>query len=170
MIAIGLLAYVGQQLASTGGPHSYDPSAVAPKTVTLTAGATYLLSTAQGPKAAPAATPLRCAYRTTSGLPVQDALAVQPLSGDTRATHAVASFVSPVGGRVMITCSGGTVGSREVFVDNSDAAPGDPAGLLLLLAVVTLLAGSGLLLGGWYAATRPPAPADSGPGVLELQA
>ena len=73
-------------------------------------------------------------------------LAVVPEQDGSKALNQIATFVSPVTGRVHVDCAG----LPAVFVDNADDAGTDRAGLALLLASAALAVGLPLLLGAFY--------------------
>ena len=148
LLVIAVVLVVGHVLLSGSGSHSWDRHATPPGSVTLSAGTSYFVSTADGPGAAPAPAKLACTYTDAGGGSGPLTLTVE--NADSRATHAVARFVSPVTGRVAVGCSGGTVGTRPVFVDDADSAASDAAGWLLVLGVVAGVAGVGLALGASY--------------------
>lgn len=155
----------GYVLLAGRGTHSYDRHPSPPAQVRLTAGKQYLLSTVAGPGVAPAADPLACTYTTPGGSPA--GLQVTAEKTDSRATHAVATFVAPVSGPVSVGCTGGAVGTRPVFVDDADGSPVDVAGILLLLGVVCAVPGAGLVLGALYRRTAAPRPVPQVSGVTD---
>ena len=70
-----------------------------------------------------------------------------PLSPDVRATHAIATFTSPVSGNVHVDCAGW----GAVYVDDAEDSGWDYAGLFLLLTTISLTAAVALGLSALYA-------------------
>lgn len=155
LLGLGLLAFLAHVVVAGGGSHAYDRNPVPPRVVTLTAAAPYLVSTVDGPGAVGDGAPLACTYRAPGAAPPGAALAVSPVTVDSHATHAIGSFVAPVGGPLVITCTGGPVGRQAVFIDNADSTAVDASGLLLVLATLSLLIGAGLGLGALSQRSRP---------------
>lgn len=148
LLVLAVVFGLGHVLLSGTGDHSYDRNPTPPSTVRLTVGATYLISTVDGPGAIQAVAPLTCTSTATDGATTP--LTVTAETADSRATHAVAKFVAPATAVVTIACTGGAVGDRAVFVDDADDAGADLAGWLLLLCVVCALVGVGLVMGAIY--------------------
>lgn len=148
LLVLAVVSGVGHVLLSGAGSHSWDRHATPPADVVLTAGTSYSVSTADGPGVVANPAPLACTYTGADGAGGPVTLVAE--NSDSRATHAVARFVSPVTGRVSVGCTGGAVGSRPVFVDDADDAGSDLAGWTLLLAVLAGVAGVGLVLGASY--------------------
>src|SRR5213080_3623067 len=88
--------------------HSYNAGAVPPMTVKLTNGHTYEISVPGGrdalKKRGISTQVAQCSW--TQGSSGKRVLKVTPLSADVRATHAIATFTSPVSGTVHIDCAG----------------------------------------------------------------
>jgi hypothetical protein len=116
--------------------HSYNAGAVPPTTVELTSGHNYEISVPGGRKAlinrGVAVTPAQCSWSNSAVTGQQ--VPVTVLSADVRPTHALATFTSPVSGRVHIDCAGW----GAVYVDDSDNSGWDYAGLFLVLTTVCL--------------------------------
>lgn len=154
LVVLGLAAFVAHVLVAGGGSHAYDRNPVPPGVVAFTAGSPYLVSTGEGPGAAGDGAPLTCTYRAPDASPPGAALAVSPVTVDSHATHAIGSFIAPVGGPLVITCTGGPVGRQAVFIDNADSAAVDVSGVLVGLATLGLLVGAGLGLGALFVRGR----------------
>ena len=95
--------------------HSYNAGAVPPMTVKLTNGHTYEISVPGGrdalKKRGISTQVAQCSWtQDSSGKRV---LKVTPLSQDVRATHAIATFTSPVSGEVHVDCAGMGCGVRR---------------------------------------------------------
>jgi hypothetical protein len=134
------VAFLGLwRIAAGSQNHAYDSGPMPPTTVALTAGKTYQLSTVDGPEQlsdrGALEQPAACTWSTAGEAP--QALAVTPVTADSRSTHVVATFVGPAGGDVHIECPAW----GAVWVDDSDDAPTDLAGLFLVVAVITLTSG-----------------------------
>ena len=76
------------------------------------------------------------------------ALSVEAL--DTKATTTVGHFVSPVTGKISLTCDGW----GRVFIPDAQSGSSDPSGWFLLLSIVTLTAGASLSLSAGFEASR----------------
>jgi hypothetical protein len=117
--------------------HSFNAHATPPTTVEVTAGQTYEISTPGGvvglQHRGVSLSGLTCTYTQAGGTAQQ--LKISALGADTRTTHAVATFVSPVSGPIHIECPALINGA---FVDDSVHGSADPAGLFLLLATIAL--------------------------------
>jgi hypothetical protein len=128
--------------------HSYNAGAVPPSSVELTSGRTYEISVPGGrdalAKRGVSPSVAQCSLSQASS--ANQVLKVTPLSADVRPTHAIASFVAPVSGRVHIDCAGW----GAVYVDDADDAGWDYAGLFLLLATICLTAGVALGMSAMY--------------------
>ena len=154
LLAAGL-AWFGRAAANSTAAHAWTPDAPPRRTVQLSAGRDYTLSTPAGisaladqqgvdqPK-------LRCSATPQSGSAV--ALKVTVGQVDRRIPHIVGQFRAPFSGPAAISCTG--VG--RVFVDDADDAAFDAAGLLVVLTVVALLVGATLTLSGIYHFARQP--------------
>lgn len=149
LLVLAAVLYAGHVLIAGDGSHSWDRHASPPAQVQVTAGQSYFVSTVDGPDVTPSPQPLSCEF-TVPGTGRGGGLSLVALDAASRSTHAVASFVSPVSGAIAVTCRGGTVGSRAVFVDDSDDAGTDSGSWLLVLAVLAGLPGAGLVLGALY--------------------
>ena len=145
LLLLGLLAWGAYRFAAGTEDHAYAPGAVAPSTVTLTAGKSYGLALPGGvPREIRAGVDpgaLRC---TATARGTAYDLALAPEQTDTKATTQIAGFSAPVGGRVRIACSD----LPQVFVDDADDAAPDYSGWLLVGAMILLLLGVGLTLSG----------------------
>ena len=133
--------------------HSYNAGAVPPQTVELTSGRQYEISVPGGRKALAkrgiSASAADCSLTQDGGASVP--LTVTPISADVRPTNALATFVSPVSGRVHLDC--GPWGA--VYVDDADDSGWDFAGLFLVLTAICLTCGLALGLSALYAARAP---------------
>ena len=133
--------------------HSYNAGAVPPTTVVLTSGRTYEISLPGGRDAlekrgvSVTQALAQCAWTQRSGSPSEQVLDVTVVSADVRPTHAIATFVAPVSGRVHIDCAGW----GAVYVDNADNAGWDYAGLFLVLTTICLTLAVALGLSALYA-------------------
>jgi hypothetical protein len=109
------------------------------------------ISQLPGKDGAPAHLALDCTWSVGGG-PGQ-ALTVVAEQVDSKAVNAVATFTAPVSGALLVSCAG--LGPTYI------AGPGssDPAGWLLLGAVIALALGAGIGLSALRAAlaTQPPA-------------
>jgi hypothetical protein len=143
LLVVGLGLWVVSRLLSGTEPHSYA-GGVAPATVDLVRGDSYALAIRGGVPAeqhsfvSPAS--LRCSASSASRGAVR--LAVRPESADTKAINQIGTFFAPMTGRFHVQC----VGLSDVFVDDAANAPGDTAGLVLVLAVFALAIGAPLTL------------------------
>lgn len=150
------VAFLGLwRIADGSQNHAYDSGPMPPTTVALTVGKTYQLSTVDGPDELAVRGVLNqsdaCTW-STAGEAAQT-LAVTPLTADSRSTHVVATFIGPAAGDVHIECPAW----GAVWVDDSDDAPTDLAGLFLVVAVITLTAGVILALTALYRRSTAPA-------------
>jgi hypothetical protein len=144
LIIAALLFGALYRIVSGTEHHAYAPGAVAPNSVHLTLGKTYLLSAAGGVKDLQArgvdvATP-QCEWSV--GGAGSQALTVTAAGSQTKATDVVGTFEAPYTGDVHIDC----LGWGPMFVDNADTSAPDVAGWLLLIATVMLTAGIALAL------------------------
>ena len=124
--------------------HAFSPGAVAPSTVHVTIGKSYLLSVPGGVKdlqgrGIDVATP-QCEWSV--GGAASQALSVTAAGANTKATDVVGTFVAPYTGKLHVDC----LGWGPMFVDNADDSAPDAAGWLLLLATISLTAGVALAL------------------------
>lgn len=140
------------RIADGAERHSYNKGAVPPDTVRLTSGHRYEISVPGGRKALQKrgilTTSAQCSATPQGGAEIP--LTVTVLSQDVRPTNALGSFVSPISGRVHVSCSSW----GAVFVDDSDDSSWDFAGLWLVLAAVFLTGGVALGLSALYARTE----------------
>lgn len=138
------------RVADSAEKHSYNVGAVPPTTVKLTAGRTYEISLPGGRAAllARGFSPkdARCSWSPGSS-DVWQPLTVTPLSSDLRPTHAIATFVAPVGGRVHIDCAEW----GAVYVDDADNSGWDYAGLFVVLTAICLFLAVALGASALYA-------------------
>ena len=160
IVSVGLLlssiAFLGLwQIADDSQSHAYNPGAVPPTMVALTAGKQYQISTADGPEplAGRHTSTLKDACTWSEGGSAPQTLAVTPVASDSRSTHVVATFIAPASGDLHIACP--VWGA--VWVDDADDAPTDLAGLFLLLGVITLTSGVILGLTALYRRSEEPA-------------
>jgi hypothetical protein len=167
LMAMAALFAACYRIAESSGSHSFDPGAQPPAVVRLTEGDMYQLSVPGGPagltKAGADPNAPRCTW-SSAGV-TSAVLAVQPLGADSKAIHAVATFVAPVTGRVRIDCANW----GEVFVDDADGAGTDLAGIFVLAATCALTIGGALVMWALWrgevaaAASRP----GRGPGGID---
>ncbi|WP_375481180.1 hypothetical protein [uncultured Jatrophihabitans sp.] len=152
LVVIGLVLCLAYRYTAPGEPHSYAAGAVAPYEVSVTQGHLYHVAVHRGVDAEAdrgrTSSSLTCTYSVQPG--VDRALPVTAESDSTKATNVIATFQAPVTGSVHIACA--PFGS--VFVDDADNAPGDRAGLYLLLGIIALGLGVPLLLSGVRSAFR----------------
>ena len=139
LVVLGLGLCVLWRIASGTEQHSWDRGAVAPADVELTVGHSYAISIPGGVATETenhvSPNSLMCAA-TAPGIGTQQlTLAAEP--DDSKATEQIASFVSPVTGSVDVSCRRLT----SVFVDDSDGAGFDFAGVVLWLGVLALAVG-----------------------------
>jgi len=150
------------KVGNSGEDHSYNDGGRPPTNVHVTLGRNYEISTPGGVPATIArdgnATTLNCNYTPVIGTSTQQ-LTTTPLGAGTRTTHAVATFVAPVTGLIHVECRG----LASTYIDDADDVSGDPAGLFLLLCIITLSAGAMFGLSALYRRstdrTPPVAPA-----------
>lgn len=155
-LLLSSFAFLGLwQIADDSQNHAYNPGAMPPTMVALTAGKQYQLSTADGPEALAAQhrNTVRDACTWSEGGSAPQNLAVTPVASDSRSTHVVATFIAPASGDLHIACP--VWGA--VWVDDADDAPTDLAGLFLLLGVITLTSGVILGLTALYRRSAEPA-------------
>jgi len=153
LLALGVSFAVLYRITDNAEHHSFNAGAKAPDSVHVTAGKQYEISTPGGVKRLAgngiAGGAVTCTYSTLDGSEGGQ-LTVAPLGVDTRTVHAIATFVAPITAQVRIKCSG----MSGVFVDDSDDAAADPAGLFILLTTIALAAGAALAMSVLY--RRPP--------------
>jgi hypothetical protein len=149
LIAAAVLLAGLYRVADGTEHHSYNSGAVPPMTVKLTNGQTYEISVPGGrdalKKRGVSTQVAQCSF--TQGSSGQRVLKVTPVSADVRATHAIATFTSPVSGEVHVDCAGW----GAVYVDDADDAEWDYAGLFLLLTTITLTLAVALGISAMYA-------------------
>jgi hypothetical protein len=148
-------AWLARGAANSSAAHAWTPDATPPRTVQLTAGEEYKLSTPEGIAALAdqegADQPtVRCTATSRSGSTVRLKVTVGPV--DRRILYAVGQFQGPFSGPAAISCAG--VG--RVFVDDADDAVFDTAGLLVVVTVLALFVGGALTLSGVYEFARQP--------------
>ena len=156
LLLVAGAAWLGRGAANSSATHSWTPDATPPRTVQLTAGEDYTLSTAAGIAALAdeqgAEQPtLRCT--ATSGSSSAVGLKVTVGQVDQRILHVVGRFRAPFSGPAAISCAG--IG--RVFVDDANDAAFDTAGLLVVSTIMALFVGSALVLSGIYRFARKPA-------------
>lgn len=131
--------------------HAFSMGSPSPEPVHLTADREYTLAIPGGVQAAlergvaqvpgtdggSARLALECNYARGGGS--TQALSVSAESVDTKATNDVGTFVAPATGTLRIDCAG----LGAMYVDDADGAT-DPAGWLLVGAIVALTIGAGL--------------------------
>ena len=155
-LLLSSIAFLGLwRIADDSQNHAYNPGAVPPTMVALTAGKQYQISTADGPEALAAqhTNTLKDACTWSEGGSAPQTLAVTPIASDSRSTHVVATFVAPASGDLHIACPAW----GAVWVDDADDAPTDLAGLFLLLGVITLTSGVILAFTALYRRSVEPA-------------
>ncbi len=144
--------------------HSFNANATPPLNVAVTAGHTYEISTPGGIVGllhrGASLSELSCTYTEPGG--TAQPLKISALGSDSRTTHAVATFVSPVSGSVHVECPELTGGT---FIDDSDHGAADPAGLFLLLATIALALAVALGLSYLYRRTSDQAEQGAPPAV-----
>jgi hypothetical protein len=149
LIAAAVLLTGLYRVADGAEHHSYNAGAVPPMTVKLTSGHTYEISVPGGrdalKKRGISTQVAQCSW--TQGPSGKRILKVTPVSADVRATHAIATFTSPVSGAVHIDCAGW----GAAYVDDADDSGWDYAGLFLLLATTCLTAAVALGISALYA-------------------
>jgi hypothetical protein len=154
LLLVAGAAWLARGAANSSAAHAWTPDANPPRTVQLTAGEEYKLSTPDGIAALAdqqgADQPtLRCTATSRSGSTV--GLKVTVGQVDRRILHIVGQFRAPFSGPAAISCAG--VG--RVFVDDADDAAFGTAGFLVLVTVITLFVGGALTLSGLYEFARP---------------
>ncbi|SDJ29274.1 hypothetical protein SAMN05444157_2677 [Frankineae bacterium MT45] len=131
LVVLAILGLIGWRILDAIQTHSFNSSGSAPDSVQLVEGQTYVLS-AQGGVGGLAARgiTLTSQCQIVSGGRVQP-LTVTPYTADSRTVNAIATFQSPVSGAARLLCTGIT----PVWVDDSEDAAPDYAGLLLVAAI-----------------------------------
>jgi hypothetical protein len=155
LLLVAGAAWLARGAVNSSAVHSWTPDATPPRTVQLTAGEAYTLSTPDGIAAladrqGTDQSTLRCTAASRSGTPV--GLKVTVGQVDRRILHVVGRFQAPFSGPAAISCAG--VG--RAFVDDADDAAFDTAGLLVVVTVMALFAGGALTLSGVYEFARQP--------------
>jgi hypothetical protein len=146
LLLVAGAAWLARGAVTSSAAHAWTPDATPPRTVQLTAGEDYTLSTVAGISAlaAQGANPptLRCTATSRSGSTV--VLKVTVGQFDRRILHTVGQFRAPFSGPAAISCAG--IG--RAFVDDADDAAFDTAGFLVVVAVMALFLGGALTLSG----------------------
>jgi hypothetical protein len=143
LLLVAGLVLAGAYRVVSGTEHTaYASGGEPPSTSAVTEGKTYGLSVPGGVPSlrkhgADVNSP-ECQW-SAPGAGTQ-VLQAQAAGADTKATNVVATFVSPVTGDIAVSCAGW----GAMFIDDSDHAPADLAGWLLVLAVLALAVGAGL--------------------------
>ena len=153
LLLVAGAAWLAHGAANSRAAHAWAPDATPPRTVQLTAGQDYTLSTVGGISALTAAQgadppALRCTATSRSGSAV--GLKVTVGQVDQRILHVVGRFRAPFSGPAAISCAG--IG--RAFVDDADDAAFDTAGFLVVVTVMALFAGGALTLSGVYEYAR----------------
>lgn len=154
LIVLGLALWALYWFGVGDERHSFAQGASAPATVAVQVGKTYSIGIHGGVDSA-RARKVDLANLGCEITPVGNGtsrLAVEAERSDTKALDQVATFVSPVSGRVHVDCPG----LPAVFVDNAVDAGTDWSGMCLLLASAALTVGLPLLVS---AMRRPRSPA-----------
>ncbi|HEU5267753.1 MAG TPA: hypothetical protein VFU35_13680 [Jatrophihabitans sp.] len=147
VVAAGVLL-VARYLTAHYERHSFVDGQPPPRYVSVQAGRTYWISVPGGVEyekdlgQPPAA--LQCNATQRNG--PQFTLDLAREGNDTKMVNAIASFRSPVTGRVHVTC----VGLPDVYLDGTSS---DPSGVLLVVGTVLLTVGVPILLSGLRSAT-----------------
>jgi hypothetical protein len=132
LLIVGVLCWIARTPYG-GHDHSWSASATPPATIALSAGKTYHLSTVDGAGAGALAS---CQLsRAVEPVAASSALPLLPINAD-RVIHEVNAFISPVTGRVRISCVGEGGGAVPVFVDDADGVGRDRGSALLVAAIV----------------------------------
>ncbi|MGI8678266.1 MAG: hypothetical protein ACR2LX_06175 [Jatrophihabitans sp.] len=144
LTVLGLGLWVFYRIGVGDERHSFAPGASAPGTVLVHKGGTYSIGVHGGVLTTHARKVdienLACEITPAAGATMQLAIAAEP--SDTKALDQVATFVSPVSGRVHVDCPG----LPAVFVDDAVDAGTDYSGTWLLLASASLAVGLPMLL------------------------
>jgi hypothetical protein len=151
LLLVGLLSWGLFRVVSATEHHVFSVGASAPSTVAVHAGASYDIAVHGGVDAltkahASPSTP-QCAWSSNgAGLQLLQVTA----AADDKATNVVGSFTAPVTGSIHVECTGW----GPVFVDDAANAAGDPAGYLLVLAVIALTIGAALGMSALWSASE----------------
>jgi hypothetical protein len=149
LLGVGVVFAVLYVVFNGSEHHSFNAGALAPDTVHVTAGKTYEISTPGGVKAIAKRggdpNTVSCSYTVSNGASAP--LTVAALGTGTRTTHAIATFLAPVTGRIHVDCQGLAGGT---YVDNSDDAATDYSGLFILLSVFAFTGGAGFGMSALY--------------------
>lgn len=144
LVLLGLGSWALYVKESGNEPHSYARAGKPPQYVQVQAGKTYRIAIRGGVGAEAAAGLSPADLSCTAARPGQSpgALNLTDESADTKATNDVASFVSAITGKLHVECKGfGTV-----FVDNAEDAAYDWASFWLVVASLSLVVGTALVL------------------------
>jgi hypothetical protein len=165
LMAMAALFAACYRIADGLGSHSFNAGAQPPAAVRLTAGHLYQLSVPGGMAALRKAgiDPNVPSCTWSSAGTASAVLTVQPLGADNKSIHAVATFVSPVTGRVRVDC--GAWG--EVFVDDADDAGTDLAGFFVLAATCALTVGGALVMWALWRGEAAAALSRTGAGGVD---
>jgi hypothetical protein len=152
LLVLGAGLWVAYRLLAGTEPLSYAQGAP-PETVQLVNGRSYALAIRGGvPAEQQLGIPPKALRCDVSGPRIGvRPLTLTPETVGTKAINQIASFVAPVSGQVRVSCAGLTA----VFVDDAANAPGDHAGLALLLATIALTIGAPLALSALRGSKRP---------------
>jgi hypothetical protein len=155
LLLVAGAAWLARGAANSSAAHSWTPDATPPRTVQLTAGEDYTLSTPDGISALAgqqgADQPtLSCTATSRSGSAAELKVTVGQV--DRRILHVVGRFRAPFSGPAAISC----IGVGRAFVDDADDAAFDTAGLLVVVTIMALFAGGALTLSGVYEFARQP--------------
>ncbi len=155
LVVAGSLVLIARYLTARYEHHSFVDGQPPSRYVDVQEGRTYRISVPGGVKyeqdlgQPPQA--LHCSAQQPNGPELT--LDLTRESNDTKMINTIASFRSPVTGRLHVSC----VGLPDVYLDDTS---GDPSGVLLVLGVVLLTVGVPLLLSGVRSVTAADAPAD----------
>jgi hypothetical protein len=150
LLLLGVVLAASFRIISGTEHHAYAVGAAAPAGVRVTQGTGHELATpggvhtalargiAQVPGSNGAAAHLALDCTWTTGGSAGQALPVVAEQVDTKAINTIGTFIAPVTGVLRVSCSG--LGAMYV----AGAGGGDPAGWLLLGAVLALTLGAGL--------------------------
>jgi hypothetical protein len=156
LLVLALVLLAVSRVVATGQRHAYDPGASPAASYSVTAGKTYQLSATRSVaelKKDGLLSDLACFTISATG--ERAPLALSSVADDDRNLHLFATFVAPVTGSILLSCTG----IPGVFVDDADdAAPDRSAALVLLAGVVGLLGVIAACSGGY--ARRPRAELD----------
>lgn len=165
LLLAGVVLAAAFRLTSGGEHRAYAMGSAPPVAVPVAEGHSYELATPGGVRTAldrgisqlpgndgaPAHLALDCTW--SAGGAASQALTVAAEQVDSKAVNTVATFTAPISGSLRVSCAG--LGPMYI----AGAGGGDPAGWLLLGAVIALTIGAGLGLSALRAAlaTHPPA-------------